>query len=130
MGSTGGAILIEIPTCANEDAKGRIANRKAAKRKERNFMMVVVLVYNLSGSIKFCIGVHSPSTVIDRRYRIAADTAAATPASDSGRLSLHSIERFGFAACRRRRDFGVTSRRDNELIVEGRARSISFHVIG
>jgi hypothetical protein len=35
-----------MPTCANEDAKGSVANSNPAKIKERSFIMFVVLIRN------------------------------------------------------------------------------------
>ena len=43
MGRGGGAILIEKPTCANEDAKGSVANTNAVRRMERSFIISVVI---------------------------------------------------------------------------------------
>jgi hypothetical protein len=41
---TGGAMLMDMPTCPNEDAKGSVRHTNAAKNKERSFIVVVGLI--------------------------------------------------------------------------------------
>ena len=84
-------MLTDMPTCANEDAKGSIANSNPAKIKERNFIIFVFLICNRTqikkvrekkyeGSIK--------KEELALMFLVSEETA---PANDLGNLRRHHL---------------------------------------
>src|SRR5438445_2746918 len=86
-------MLIDMPTCATDDAKGRVTNSNPAKTKECNFIIFVFLICNRTQIKK----VRKKSTKEELRRRkeelalmflVSEETA---PADDLGNLRWHHL---------------------------------------